>query len=38
MKSEVNDTSRTIVEKAKALGASVAGIARVEDLKASKSY
>jgi len=38
MKSEVNDTSRTIVEKAKALGASVAGIARIEDLKASKSY
>jgi len=38
MKSEVNDTSTTIVEKARALGASVAGIARIEDLKASKSY
>ena len=38
MKSEVNDTCRTIIEKAKALGASVAGIARIEDLKASKSY
>jgi len=29
---------RTIIEKAKELGASLAGIARIEDLKASKSY
>jgi epoxyqueuosine reductase len=33
-----NGIERTIVEKAKALGASLAGIARIEDLKASPSY
>ena len=38
MTSEVNGISRVIVEKAKVLGASVAGIAKIEDLKASKSY
>ena len=38
MSSELNDTGKIIVEKAKALGASVAGIARIKDLKASKSY
>jgi hypothetical protein len=29
---------KSIVEKAKELGASLAGIAKIEDLKASKSY
>jgi epoxyqueuosine reductase len=38
MKSEDNRIEKTIVEKAKELGASLAGIARVEDLKASRSY
>ena len=38
MKSDGNNIEKTIVEKAKALGASVAGIARIEDLKTSKSY
>jgi len=38
MKSDGNDIEKTIVEKAKELGASLAGIARIEDLKASKSY
>jgi epoxyqueuosine reductase len=33
-----NGTERTIVEKAKQWGASLAGIARVDDLKASTSY
>ena len=38
MKSGDNKIEKTIVEKAKALGASLAGIARIADLKASKSY
>ncbi|MGD9181300.1 MAG: hypothetical protein PVF26_14070 [Desulfobacterales bacterium] len=38
MKSDANKIEKTIVEKAKALGASLAGIASVADLKASKSY
>jgi len=38
MKSNGNKIEKTIVAKAKELGASLAGIARVEDLKASKSY
>ena len=38
MKSDGNNIEKTIVEKAKALGASVAGIARIEDLKTSKSF
>ena len=38
MKSEDNKIEKTIVEKAKELGASLAGIARIEDLKASPSY
>jgi epoxyqueuosine reductase len=38
MKSTANGIERTIVEKAKALGASLAGIARIDDLKASRSY
>ncbi len=38
MKSDSNKIEKTIVEKAKELGASLAGIARVEDLKDSKSY
>ena len=38
MKSDGNNIEKTIIEKAKALGASVAGIANIEDLKASKSY
>ena len=38
MKSDGNKIEKTIVEKAKALGASLAGIATVDDLKASKSY
>ena len=38
MKSNGNKIEKTIVAKAKEWGASLAGIARVEDLKASKSY
>ena len=38
MKSEDNKIEKTIVEKAKALGASLAGIAAINDLKASPSY
>jgi epoxyqueuosine reductase len=38
MKSNGRKIEKTIVEKAKALGASLAGIASIEDLKASKSY
>jgi len=38
MKSDGNRIEKIIVEKAIALGASLAGIASVEDLKASKSY
>jgi epoxyqueuosine reductase len=38
MKSDSNKIEKTIVEKAKELGASLAGIATVGDLKASKSY
>jgi epoxyqueuosine reductase len=38
MKSDSNNIEKTIVEKAKELGASLAGIARIDDLKASKSY
>ena len=38
MKSDGNYIEKTIVAKAKELGASLAGIARIEDLKASKSY
>jgi epoxyqueuosine reductase len=38
MKSGSNKIEKTIVEKAKALGATLAGIASVDDLKASKSY
>jgi epoxyqueuosine reductase len=38
MKSGSNEIEKTIVAKAKALGASFAGIARIDDLKASKSY
>jgi len=38
MKSEGNQIERIIVEKALELGASLAGIASVEDLKASRSY
>ncbi len=38
MKSDGNEIEKTIIEKAKELGASLAGIASVEDLKASKSY
>ena len=38
MKSDSNKIEKTIVEKAKELGAGLAGIARVEDLKASPSY
>ena len=33
-----NGIEKAIVEKAKELGASLAGIARIEDLKASPSY
>jgi len=33
-----NGIEKTIIAKAKELGASLAGIARIEDLKASKSY
>ena len=38
MKSEGNKIKKTILEKAKELGASLAGIATIEDLKASPSY
>ena len=38
MKYEGNGIEKTIVEKAKALGASLAGIATIESLKASNSY
>ena len=38
MKSHGSDIEKTIVEKAKELGASLAGIASIADLKASKSY
>ncbi len=38
MKPEGNEIEKTIVEKAKALGASLAGIASIDDLKASSSY
>jgi epoxyqueuosine reductase len=38
MTSDGGSIERTILEKARELGASLAGIARVEDLKASKSY
>jgi hypothetical protein len=34
----IPNLEKTIIEKAKELGASLAGIARIEDLKASKSY
>ena len=38
MDSDVSSIEKTIVAKAKKLGASLAGIARIEDLKASRSY
>ncbi len=38
MKSGSNGIEKTIVEKALSLGASLAGIASIEDLKASKTY
>jgi epoxyqueuosine reductase len=38
MKLDGKETTKTIVEKAKELGASLAGIATVADLKASRSY
>ena len=38
MKPKDNDIEKSIVAKAKALGASLAGIATVDDLKASPSY
>jgi epoxyqueuosine reductase len=38
MKSEGNKIENTIVDKAKELGASLAGIASIADLKASSSY
>ena len=38
MKSDINGMERTIVEKALELGASLAGIASIADLKASPSY
>jgi epoxyqueuosine reductase len=38
MKSDGNKVEKIIIEKAKELGASLAGIASVEDLKVSKSY
>ncbi len=38
MKSDGNEIEKTIVEKAKALGASLAGIATIDDLKAAPSY
>ena len=38
MKSEGNNIEKTIIDKAKEFGASLAGITRIEDLKASPSY
>ena len=38
MKPDDKTTEKAIVTKAKELGASLAGIARIEDLKASPSY
>jgi epoxyqueuosine reductase len=38
MKSDGNEIEKIIVEKAKELGASLAGIARIDNLKASDSY
>ena len=38
MKSDGHKIEKTIVDKAKPLGASLAGIASIKDLKASKSY
>jgi epoxyqueuosine reductase len=38
MKSVGNKIEKTIIEKAKAFGASLAGIASIKDLKTSKSY
>jgi epoxyqueuosine reductase len=38
MKSDGTDIEKTIVAKAKELGASLAGIANIDDLKASPSY
>jgi len=38
MKSDTKNIEGIIIQKAKELGASLAGIARIEDLKASKSY
>jgi len=38
MKTDGNGIEKTIVEKAKEIGASLAGIARVEDLQASRSF
>ncbi len=38
MKSNGNQIEKTIVERAKELGASLAGIASIDDLKASKTY
>ena len=38
MQSDSNKIEKTIVEKAKAFGASLAGIASIDDLKASPSY
>ncbi len=38
MKSDGNEIEKTIVAKAKEVGASLAGIATIDDLKASKSY
>jgi len=38
MKSNGNKVEKIIIEKAKELGASLVGIATVEDLKASPSY
>lgn len=38
MKSKGNGIEKTIIARAKELGASLVGIARIKDLKASKSY
>jgi len=38
MNSETNKIEKTIVDKAKELGASLAGIATIADLKASPSF
>ena len=38
MNSKTNGIEKTIVDKALELGATLAGIARIEDLKASRSY